>query len=50
MTDDDFTKDLGELIQEGIDKKIDPFVIIGFLEATKVSIINNLLGVPDVYQ
>jgi hypothetical protein len=48
MSDDDsFTIKLSTLIQEGLDKDINPYTIIGYLETTKQSIINVLLGVEN---
>jgi len=45
--DDKFVIELCELIETGVDKEIDPYRIIGFLEIIKQSLINNLLEVKN---
>jgi hypothetical protein len=47
MSEDDFTLDLATLIEEGLHNDLSPYLIIGFLETTKQSLINQLLEVED---
>ena len=47
MTDDDFLKQLFNLVQKGLDKKVDVHKIIGLMEIMKSMIINKILGVED---
>jgi hypothetical protein len=47
MSDTDFTLKLATVIKEGISNDIHPYLIIGFIEAAKQSMINELLGVQD---
>jgi hypothetical protein len=47
MSDEEFTTKLATVIKEGIFNEIHPYLIIGFIEAAKQSLISELLGVQN---